>query len=169
MSELITPEQFAEIWNSSSSVSEVASRVGRRRHPTSVKAARLRRLGLTLKKMPFHQMRSLAERLMEKVVKTEGCWLWTGSVTKKGYGQISQGRRGLRPIQVHVASYEIHVGPVPDDKCVLHECDTPNCIRPDHLFLGTEADNTHDMMRKGRGHWQENAPSKQPRKESPSK
>jgi HNH endonuclease len=76
-----------------------------------------------------------------------GCWLWTGSCLPNGYGLISvQGTYRL----AHRQSYETFVGPIPPGLCVLHHCDTPSCVRPDHLFLGTTADNYWDSARKGR-------------------
>src|SRR5438132_871214 len=94
------------------------------------------------------------EAFWKRVQKTEGCWLWTASV--KGpecpYGTFSAG--GTRA--VHRISYELAFGAIPAGMFVLHDCDTPLCVRPDHLFLGTQQDNMRDMIRKGRqqhGEW----------------
>jgi len=77
----------------------------------------------------------------------DGCWLWEASRNKDGYGLTSvQGAS----VSAHRASYEIHVGKIPDGICVLHTCDVPACVRPDHLFLGTHTDNMRDMYAKGR-------------------
>lgn len=95
---------------------------------------------------------SLEERFWTKVTKAEAdkCWLWTGGLTKSGgYGQLQQGR-GIGPIRAHRFSYELHIGPVPDDMCVLHRCDTPACVNPSHLFLGSRAENCKDMGHKKR-------------------
>jgi len=54
------------------------------------------------------------------------------------------------PVRAPRVSWELHNGPIPDDKMVLHECDNPACVNPKHLFLGSAADNTVDMMAKGR-------------------
>ncbi len=90
----------------------------------------------------------LKERLLNKTAKiANGCWLWQGSLSNKGYGQI--GHKG-KIILAHRASYELHVGPI-EGKQVLHRCDTPACINPDHLFLGTASENMQDMHKKGRG------------------
>jgi len=77
------------------------------------------------------------------------CWVWLGYKNPKGYGQINLGRpRKLR--LVHCLSWELAYGPLPVGLCVLHHCDTPACVRPDHLFLGTRVDNNADMRAKGR-------------------
>lgn len=78
------------------------------------------------------------------------CWLWTGGRTRGGYGafRTSQPRRTVR---AHRMAWELLWGPIPEGKCVLHKCDTPLCVRPSHLFLGTVQENTDDMIAKGRG------------------
>lgn len=79
-----------------------------------------------------------------------GCWLWKRSLGVWGYGQTNL--VGLPP-KAHRASWVLHYGPIPAGLCVLHRCDTPACVRPDHLFLGTHADNVADRDAKGRtGH-----------------
>lgn len=83
-------------------------------------------------------------------VTESGCWEWNGSVTEKGYGLISIARRGLVGARVHRVMYELHVGPIPDGHLIRHKCDNPPCINPDHLEPGTPADNTNDMMMRGR-------------------
>lgn len=66
------------------------------------------------------------------------------------YGQIAEGRKGGRILAAHRASWELAYGPIPAGASVLHTCDTPLCVRPDHLRLGTLADNNRDMAGKGR-------------------
>jgi len=90
----------------------------------------------------------LVERLSRHVRQTRTCWLWTGGKISTGYGAI---RVKGKNILVHRLSYELHVGhPVPKGVCVLHRCDVRNCVNPEHLFLGSKADNVHDMDSKGR-------------------
>jgi len=83
--------------------------------------------------------------------KTEaGCILWLGAVNKDGYGVIGSGGQVGNNILAHRASYIISAGPIPTGMSVLHKCDNPTCVNIDHLFLGTQADNIHDMVSKGR-------------------
>lgn len=92
---------------------------------------------------------SLAERFAGKFAPepNTGCWLWTASVNRKGYGRIGVGDAAAL---AHRVSWELHRGPIPGGLCVLHKCDVPACVNPDHLFLGTVPDNTADCIAKGR-------------------
>lgn len=99
---------------------------------------------------PARKAHAVAERFWRKVRKTESCWFWTDSLDANGYGRISVGGRKGRPELAHRISYEINVGPIPGGMGVLHSCDTPSCVRPDHLSLGTQLDNMADCARKGR-------------------
>lgn len=90
---------------------------------------------------------SVAERLWPSVNRTAGCWEWTGPAFRGGYGRVYF--RG-RTLYAHRVSWELANGRIPDGLWVLHHCDNPPCVRPDHLFLGTHADNMADMVAKGR-------------------
>lgn len=77
-----------------------------------------------------------------------GCWIWLHRADRDGYGRM----RGLNKTEIgaHRWSYKLFVGEVPDNVKVLHRCDTPICVNPAHLFLGSQADNLSDATSKGR-------------------
>lgn len=101
-----------------------------------------------------HNAGEFRTRFIAKIEKTQSCWLWTGPLSQSGYGRAS---RGTKKVRAHRASYELFVGPIPEGMCVLHKCDIPRCVNPDHLFIGTHLDNMRDMESKGRAKWiQEN-------------
>jgi hypothetical protein len=89
----------------------------------------------------------LPERFWARVAKTDGdgCWEWQGSRNRAGYGRF-----GFRQTPTHRLAWELTNGPISDGLFVCHRCDNPPCVRPDHLFLGTHADNMNDMDAKGR-------------------
>lgn len=91
--------------------------------------------------------KSLAARFWAKVRKSDGCWEWIGCKQSQGYGQI---RIEGRALLAHRVSWEMEFGPIEDGLWILHKCDNPACVRPDHLFLGDVVDNNADMTEKGR-------------------
>jgi hypothetical protein len=101
-------------------------------------------------KWASHVAAPLADRFWKKVAKGDGCWNWIGRRNALGYGFL-KALNGRRQVRAHRISWELHFGPIPDGLAVLHRCDNPPCVRPDHLFLGTQTDNMRDMWTKGRG------------------
>lgn len=93
--------------------------------------------------------RDVAERFSECWMPEpfSGCWLWTGHAKETGYGVICW---NLRPIRAHRLSWILFRGEIPKNLHVLHKCDTPSCVNPDHLFLGTHSDNMQDCLSKNR-------------------
>lgn len=86
-------------------------------------------------------------RIKKRVEHRDGCWLWPGSRTKDGYGQIRVGN-AIRA--VHRVTYEARNGPIPRGMVVRHRCDVRECCNPDHLEVGTHEDNVQDIIDRGR-------------------
>lgn len=116
------------------------SRIGRRREP---------RTGLRGSRSTTY---TPAERLWARVTKAngpDGCWEVQGWATHSGHVHISAGK-GKPVFRAHRLAWELLNGPIPDGLSVLHRCDNARCVRPDHLFLGTQRDNVIDAVHKGR-------------------
>jgi hypothetical protein len=107
-------------------------------------------------------IRPLEDRFWEKVVKSagDGCWTWSSTKDKKGYGRImaSRDQGPRRQLLASRVSWELHYGPIPPGMGVLHRCDNPACVRPDHFFLGDQIANMADCAAKGRTVRGERAP-----------
>jgi hypothetical protein len=90
-----------------------------------------------------------SERFAAKIaVRESGCIEWTAAADRLGYGRFGIGKKVYLS---HRVAWEWERGPIPSGLCVLHRCDNPRCVNVAHLFLGTRADNTSDMLAKGRG------------------
>lgn len=108
----------------------------------------------------------LSPELQERVrpfwdkVLTQGrddCWLWKAAVNGTGRGQFRMDRGHSSTTTAPRAAYTLFVGEIPEGMVVMHSCDEPMCVNPRHLSLGSLSDNTQDMIRKGRAHWQRRA------------
>lgn len=95
-------------------------------------------------------LRSYIEKRSERIP-FAGCWLWTGALTKFGYGSLGvMGRRGLK---AHRVSFSAFHGPIPEGMCICHTCDVRSCVNPNHLYAGTMQDNINDRERRGRSRY----------------
>src|SRR5687767_9041671 len=98
--------------------------------------------------MRAHRYESAPSRLMKSVERHDsGCWIWTGARINSGYGRIVVNGKQT---STHRYSYTLYNGPIPEGLCVCHTCDTPACVNPAHLFVGTFRDNKLDSVHKGR-------------------
>ncbi len=97
---------------------------------------------------------TLQERFIKKIKYKNDCWLWSGVKDRNGYGcfyvKEQNGKYTHKRKYAHRISYEIYNGEFDKNMFVCHTCDTPSCVNPKHLFLGTPRDNFQDMFKKGR-------------------
>lgn len=101
----------------------------------------------TVAKQKQHHGKTVAERFAIYTKCGPNCWEWIGQKDPDGYGRLHVDGS---PALAHRVSYLLCYGSIPDGMDVLHKCDTPKCVNPEHLFLGTQADNVRDMHAKGR-------------------
>lgn len=117
-------------------------------------------ISMALKGKPRPRKVSFIDRFWERVNKTDTCWVWIGSLfSGSKYGQVKYNGKTR---QVHRVSWQINFGEIPEGLCVCHHCDNPPCVRPDHLFLGTNYHNTMDSVRKGRNYFIKSPPMRDP-------
>jgi hypothetical protein len=116
-----------------------------RRDSVRSRAALNPRMKVRTRGLPFH------EKVKARTVADEatGCWVWQGGCCN-GYGSLRRGPEG-KPVYCHRLMYEHAYGPIPAGWVVMHTCDNPRCVNPDHLRAGTQRDNVIDMHQKGRG------------------
>lgn len=96
-------------------------------------------------------MANSVKRFWANVKRRKNCWEWVGSCTATGYGSFCATYEGRKYWKAHRFSWHLHNGPIPDGQCVLHKCDNPACVRPDHLEIGTQAENIRQRDMRGRG------------------
>lgn len=89
-------------------------------------------------------------RFMSYVKVTDECWIWMGAVNRRGYGKLCFQKNNTDT--AHRVSYKLFNGPIENDLYVCHSCDNPACVKPGHLWLGTNKENMMDMVEKGRQH-----------------
>ena len=86
----------------------------------------------------------LEDRFWSKVLKTKTCWNWTASLNLKGYGQFRDDKS--KHTVAHQVSWKLHYGNIPYGLNVLHKCNNPKCVNPEHLYLGTHTNNARDRI-----------------------
>lgn len=123
--------------------------VERCEHPRDRDAVRCRPCYFALRRA--NARANLEARFWSKVDQSGDCWLWKASRGTTGYGQFQlfyQGR--WLPMKAPRVAYLLTHGGLPDDRLACHHCDTPLCVRPDHLYMGTHADNMRDRLERGK-------------------
>lgn len=97
-----------------------------------------------------------ADRFWSKADTSGSCWMWTGGRDKDGYGRFAvsvgrfDGRQRQKHMRAHRLAYVLSKGAIPTGKLVLHSCDQPGCVNPDHLRVGTQKQNRADAVARGR-------------------
>lgn len=101
---------------------------------------------------PGDVIKPLWERFHEKVSPEAltGCWIWTGAVKEKNYGVIGLGTRKQGTEKAHRVAYKLYKGEIADGMNILHDCDNPSCVNPNHLYQGTLAQNSQDCAKRKR-------------------
>lgn len=87
------------------------------------------------------------DKFLKKIIKTDGCWLWGGTISNHGVGMFKLDGKYRQAYRI---AYELFIGEIPEGMNVCHKCDNPGCVNPDHFFIGTTQDNVADRVAKGR-------------------
>jgi len=101
--------------------------------------------GTQSNKMSKHM--SYEQRFLQKVNKTDSCWIWTGATNSRGYGSF---RFNGKSVLSHRFSYQHFNGNIPEGMLICHRCDVPVCVNPEHLWVGSQLDNSNDKYAKNR-------------------
>lgn len=103
-------------------------------------------------------------KILNRYKIVNGCWEWQGKINESGYGVLNIRENGKKiDVLVHRESYKLLKENIPNGMCVLHKCDNPSCCNPEHLWIGTNKENTQDCVKKGRfcnGHLRSKASGK---------
>lgn len=94
--------------------------------------------------------KSVEHSFFSKIDQSKECWEWKASFLNNRYGAFYD---GTRIVSAHRYSFELHNGEIPQGKVIMHSCDNTKCVNPDHLVLGTQKENIHDMIKKGRANY----------------
>ena len=107
---------------------------------------------LTIRELPTSLKASSIDKFWARVEKTETCWYWKGWKESNGYGKLRLGKNQgrIEVVKAHRFAWQLEHGEVPEGSFVCHRCDVPNCVNPEHLWLGTCLENIQDMDMKGR-------------------
>lgn len=101
----------------------------------------------TLKSTTSKKDEIILQRFLSKVDRTDSCWIWFGATQYSGYGRFWN---GTKVTGAHQFSYKTYRGNIDKGFVVMHSCDNPSCVNPDHLNVGTVKDNLQDMHKKKR-------------------
>lgn len=147
---LVEPESVLEVCSRHEFIREAAAELGILPKQLIAIRMKIKKAGFTFPRMRNDQRarRNTVDDVFAFAKPVEsGCWEWTKALSTKGYGVFTIEDRWTL---AHRAAFISRNGPIADEMLVLHRCDNPKCINPDHLFLGSHSDNMKDCISKGR-------------------